>query len=166
MKNLEGLYARAKALRLHGLLAHWSEAIAEARANPADRIEQLIDWEEQERARRSLERRLQDAHISRFKSLCDFDWKWPKRWPIGGATFEALMSLEFLKERRATPYWSRPKWRRQDHVGAQSRPPGASFTATPSCSPALANCSATSPLWIAIPPCAEDYGTTPHPHSC
>jgi DNA replication protein DnaC len=96
MKNLEGLYARAKALRLHGLLAHWSEAIALSSANPADRIEQLLDWEEQERARRSLERRLQDAHIGRFKSLCDFDWKWPKR--CDRATFEALMSLEFLKD--------------------------------------------------------------------
>ena len=95
MKNPEGLKARARALRLHGLLAHWNEATAEP-ALARGWIEPLLDWEEQERARRSLERRLQDAHIGRFKSVCDFDWTWPKR--CDRATFEALMSLDFLKD--------------------------------------------------------------------
>ena len=94
---LEGLHARAKALRLHGLLAHWSEAVAEpALAKAGAWVEQMLDWEEQERARRSLERRLQDAHIGRFKAVCDFDWTWPKR--CDRATFEALMSLDFIKD--------------------------------------------------------------------
>jgi DNA replication protein DnaC len=88
--NLEALCVRAKALRLHGLLAHWEEAIA------GDWVHKLIEWEEQERARRSLVRRLQDAHIGRFKPLCDFDWNWPKR--CDRTTVEALMSLEFLNE--------------------------------------------------------------------
>jgi hypothetical protein len=52
MTNLDALNARAKALNLRGLLAHWSEA------GTADWVQTLIDWEEQERARRSLERRL------------------------------------------------------------------------------------------------------------
>jgi hypothetical protein len=39
----------------------------------------LLGWEEQERARRSLERRLRTAHIGRFKVLCDFDWAGPTR---------------------------------------------------------------------------------------
>jgi DNA replication protein DnaC len=95
MKSFEGLHARAKALRLHGLLAHWPEAI-DGPALAKGWVEQLLDWEEQERARRSLERRLQDAHIGRFKSICDFDWAWPKR--SDRATFEALMSLDFLKD--------------------------------------------------------------------
>ena len=46
MKTLEGLYARAKALRLHGLLAHWSEALAEP-ALAKGWVEQLLNWEEQ-----------------------------------------------------------------------------------------------------------------------
>jgi len=97
MTNLERLYARAKALRRLGLLAHWSEAIAEpALAKTEGWVEQMLDWEEQERARRSLERRLQDAHIGRFKAVCDFDWTWPKR--CDRATFEALMSLDFLED--------------------------------------------------------------------
>ena len=62
----------------------------------ADWVQMLIDWEEAERARRSLERRLKDAHIGRFKPLCDFDWKWPKR--CDQAAIEALMSLEFLND--------------------------------------------------------------------
>src|SRR6204780_3653522 len=90
MKNPDTLQPRAKALHLHGLLAHWSEAAV------AGWPEVLIGWEEDERARRSLERRLQSAHIGRFKPLCDFDWNWPTA--IDRGTFEALMSLDFLKD--------------------------------------------------------------------
>jgi len=56
----------------------------------------VIDWEEQERSRRSLERRLQDAHIGRFKPLCDFDWNWPTR--CDRTAIETLMTLDFLKD--------------------------------------------------------------------
>lgn len=86
----DALRRRAQALHLHGLLANWSEIAAEPWVEP------LILWEEQERLRRSLERRLQAARIGRFKSLCDFDWTWPKRCDRGAV--EALMSLDFLKE--------------------------------------------------------------------
>ncbi|HEX4616447.1 MAG TPA: ATP-binding protein, partial [Stellaceae bacterium] len=90
MNNLDALHARAKALCLHGLLAHWHDATA------AGWLHTLIEWEEQERARRSLERRLKDAHIGRFKPLCDFDWAWPKQ--CDKPAIEALMSLEFLND--------------------------------------------------------------------
>jgi len=90
MTMSEPRQVRAQALHLHGLLAHWTEAIA------AGWVDTLLDWEEQERARRSLERRLKEAHIGRFRSICDFDWAWPKR--CDRSTFEALMSLDFLKE--------------------------------------------------------------------
>ena len=90
MKNPDALQARANVLHLHGLLAHWPEASA------GGWPEALIGWEEDERARRSLERRLQSAHIGRFKPLCDFDWSWPTA--IDRGTFEALMSLDFLKD--------------------------------------------------------------------
>ena len=82
--------ARAAALNLHGLLAHWNEVAAEPW------VMQLLGWEEQERARRGLERRARSAHIGRFKPLCDFNWSWPKR--CDRSTFEALMSLDFLKD--------------------------------------------------------------------
>ena len=89
--DLDPLQARAKALNLYGLLAHWQE-INETAWLPA-----LLDWEEQERARRSLERRLAEAHIGCFKPLSDFDWTWPEQCDRGA--IEALMSIEFLKDK-------------------------------------------------------------------
>jgi len=86
----EPLVARAKALKLYGLLAHW-EAIAESTW-----LEPLIEWEEHERARRSLERRLANAHLGRFKPLADFDWRWPAR--CDREAIEELMTLAFLGE--------------------------------------------------------------------
>jgi hypothetical protein len=44
MSDLGALHARAKALNLHGLLAHWAEATA------GGWVEALLNWEEQERA--------------------------------------------------------------------------------------------------------------------
>lgn len=90
MNPIESLLQRAKALHLHGLLAQWPQVAAEPW------VERLLQWEEEERARRSLERRLTEAHLGRFKPLCDFDWSWPKR--CDRAAIEALMSLDFLKE--------------------------------------------------------------------
>ena len=90
MKHPDALQARAEALHLYGLLAHWPEAVA------AGWPQSLIDWEDEERARRSLERRLRTAHIGRFKPLCDFEWDWPAA--IDRAAFEALMTLDFLKD--------------------------------------------------------------------
>ncbi len=90
MSDPDSLRDRARALHLHGLLSHWSEVATQPWLAP------LIDWEERERARRSLERRLQEAHIGRFKPLCDFDWTWPKR--CDRAAIETLMTLDFLKD--------------------------------------------------------------------
>ena len=86
----DNLRTRAKALNLFGLLVNWEEATA------AGWVRTLLDWEDQERARRSLERRLRNAHIGRFKPLCDFDWNWPKS--CDRAATQALMTLDFLKD--------------------------------------------------------------------
>ncbi len=79
---------RATALQLHGVLAHWSEC-----ANQPW-LESLMGWEETERARRSLERRLRCAHIGRFKPLVDFDWAWPTQ--CDQRAIAELMTLDFL----------------------------------------------------------------------
>lgn len=88
--NPEQLCERAKALRLNGVLAHWSEVVN------TDWLPKLITWEEEERTRRSLERRLGEARIGRFKPLADYDWKWPTR--CDRSAIEGLMSLEFIAE--------------------------------------------------------------------
>lgn len=79
---------RATALQLHGVLAHWAEC--------ADQpwLDSLLSWEETERARRSLERRLRYAHIGRFKPLADFDWAWPQQ--CDQRLIAELMTLDFL----------------------------------------------------------------------
>ena len=92
--NAAELHEQAQGLRLHGLLAHWSEVMADADA--AQRIAQWLRWELQERGRRSLERRLRDAHIGQFKPVADFDWSWPTH--IDRAAIEELMTLQFLAD--------------------------------------------------------------------
>jgi DNA replication protein DnaC len=85
----ESHHLRAENLHLYGLLAHWTEI------EDSHWAIQLIEWEEAERARRSLERRLSSAHIGRFKPMADFDWHWPEQCDRLAIT--ELMSLEFLK---------------------------------------------------------------------
>lgn len=80
--------ARAAALQLHGVLAHWAECAEQPWLLP------LLSWEETERARRSLERRLRGAHIGRFKPLADFDWSWPQQ--CDQRAIAELMTLDFL----------------------------------------------------------------------
>lgn len=83
------LQERARTLRLHGLLAHWDQV-------PVSWIESWITWEETERARRGLLRRLAEAHPGRFKPLADFDWSWPAQCDRQGLS--ALLKLDFLAE--------------------------------------------------------------------
>ncbi|MDY6892040.1 MAG: IS21-like element helper ATPase IstB [Pseudomonadota bacterium] len=91
MNNPEALQARALALKLYGLLAHWEELPDEP-----GWVDTLLSWEETERQRRSLERRLRNARIGRFKTLADFDWSWLTR--CDREAVEDLMGLEFLSE--------------------------------------------------------------------
>lgn len=83
------LQQRATALRLHGILEHWSEV------SQADWLQSVIAWEEQARAQRSLERRIRAGRIGRFKAMADFDWGWPTKCDRGA--IESLMTLEFIK---------------------------------------------------------------------
>jgi DNA replication protein DnaC len=83
--------ARASALKLYGLLAHWDELPSDQ-----DWVDRLLSWEETERQHRSLERRLSSARIGRFKPLADFDWSWLTRCDRDAV--EDLMGLGFIKE--------------------------------------------------------------------
>lgn len=84
------LLQRAKALKLHGLIAHWEEI------KDADWLEKIIHFEETERTQRSHKRRLDSARLGRFKPLSHFDWTWPKK--CDREVIEDLMTLGFLKE--------------------------------------------------------------------
>lgn len=86
------LRERLEALKLHGLLAHFEEISDEPWLAP------LVEWEESERARRGLERRLKRARLGSFKPIADFDWAWPKK--IDRAQIDELFGLEWLARSR------------------------------------------------------------------
>ena len=88
--NSTTLQERAGALKLYGVLAHWEEV------HDQPWLPQLIEWEEQERTRRSLERRIKGARVGRFKTLADFEWSWPKQ--CDQKRVQRWMSLEFLQD--------------------------------------------------------------------
>lgn len=90
-QRMDELKNRACALKLHGLLAHWDE-LAE---QDGQWITRLLQWEDVERKKRGLERRLNNARIGRFKPLADFDWGWPTQ--CDKAAISELMNLEFIR---------------------------------------------------------------------
>ncbi len=86
------LKERAETLKLYGLLNHWDEVEQEPW------LASLLAWEETERARRGLERRLQRARLGTFKPLADYDWSWPKK--IDREQIEELLRFAWLDRGR------------------------------------------------------------------
>lgn len=84
------LKERAKKLGLNGIAARWSEY------ENQEWLEPLIEIEEKERDRRSLERRIREARIGHFKPISEFDWNWPTQ--VQREQIEELFSLSFLDE--------------------------------------------------------------------
>jgi DNA replication protein DnaC len=91
MKTTEDgtLKARLQALKLHGLLEKWDEICTEPW------LQDLVEWEEESRRRRGLERRLKRARLGSFKPMSDFDWAWPKK--IDRAQVEDLFRLDWVQ---------------------------------------------------------------------
>ena len=90
--ELEQLEQQANELKLHGLLAHWHEISEEQHAMLA----QWLGWELLTRKQRSLERRLTNAKLGRFKPLAEFDWQWPQN--IDQTCVHQWMQLDFLTQ--------------------------------------------------------------------
>ena len=84
------LQGKTRKLGLYGILAHWDEY------GKKPWLPALLQIEEDERARRSLERRRQTAKLTQFKSMADFNWSWPKS--IDREQIEDIMRLSFLDE--------------------------------------------------------------------
>ncbi len=88
--NDDELRLRARKLGLFGLVAHWSEL------SEHDLIARIVEIEEQERKRRSLERRLKRAKIGLVKPMVDFEWGWPSK--IDRPQIEDTLSLDFIAD--------------------------------------------------------------------
>lgn len=90
-----------ESLRLLGL-RHSADALDDLialatknRWGPRQFLEHLARIELDDRAKRSLERRLGRSRLGRFKPMADFDWTWPKR--IDRDAVEAALRLDFLE---------------------------------------------------------------------
>ena len=81
---------RIRTLGLWGLLAHYHEVKDHAW------VKTLVEWEEKERGQRSLERRIQNSRIGRFKPMTDFDWNWPTK--IDREHIDELFNFSFIDE--------------------------------------------------------------------
>ena len=86
----QALCERAKKLGLWGLVGAWDELGSESW------VKKLLAYEEKERARRSLERRISNAKLGPFKAMADFEWDWPTR--IDRELVEDALTLGFLGE--------------------------------------------------------------------
>jgi DNA replication protein DnaC len=84
------LFQRTQSLGLRGLIAHWSDTHAESW------LPTVLGYEEQERARRSLERRKRAASIGALKPMADFDWAWPRK--IDREAVDDALSCQFISE--------------------------------------------------------------------
>jgi DNA replication protein DnaC len=90
--NLRALGLRRTAEDLADLLARATKS----RWSPTVLLEELARAETQDRARRSLERRLARARLGRFKPMADFDWAWPKL--LDRDAVERVLRLDFLAD--------------------------------------------------------------------
>src|SRR5713101_6153700 len=90
VKGLAALGLRHTAAQLDDVVA----LATKRRWSPTQLLEHLVETEQQERARRSLERRLLRSRLGRFTPMSDFDWAWPTR--IDRALVEAVLHLDFL----------------------------------------------------------------------
>lgn len=81
---------RLELLGLHAMVEHYDE-IADA-----DWLPWLLEKEEQERQRRSLERRRKMARLGRFKAMADYDWSWPDK--LDRRLVDELFALRFVEQ--------------------------------------------------------------------
>lgn len=80
----------ARRLGLWGMLASWE------RFGREPWVDDLLAAEAEERRRRSLERRVRNSRLGRFKPICDFDWSWPDS--IDREHVEEILQLGFLED--------------------------------------------------------------------
>jgi DNA replication protein DnaC len=95
------LPSRLTALGLRHVADNLDDLVAVAqkrRLGARELLEHLVDLEEKDRARRSLERRTTRSRIGRFKPIADYDWNWPTR--IDRPRVEAAVQLDFFTDHR------------------------------------------------------------------
>jgi len=98
---MSDLSRNLRSLGFHYCGEHLDDLIAHAtkkRMTPRQLLEHIVHLENQERARRSLERRLARSRLGPFKPMSDFEWDWPTK--ISRADVESALELDFLEHGR------------------------------------------------------------------
>jgi DNA replication protein DnaC len=93
-QRLRDLGLRATSEGLDDLIAQATKE----RWSPAQLLERVVDIDEKDRVRRSLDRRFTDSHLGRFKPMTDFDWAWPTK--IDRELVDRALGGDYLAERR------------------------------------------------------------------
>lgn len=88
---MKELREKAKKLGFKAIAANWEQYANQPWLEP------LLLAEEQEKDRKSLERRIREAQIGQFKPMSEMDWDWPDL--IDRGQIEDLFSLNFLQEK-------------------------------------------------------------------
>lgn len=88
---MNSLKERVRRLGLRAVISSWEQYEREEWLAP------LVLAEEQERDRRSFERRVREAHIGQFKPLSEFEWDWPEK--IDREQIEDLFKLDFMTDK-------------------------------------------------------------------
>jgi DNA replication protein DnaC len=91
------LASNLKRLGLHRIAGDLDDLIARAtrsRWSPVQILEAVVTAEVEDRARRSVERRLKRARLGRFKSIADWEWDWPKG--LNRPALERVLALDFI----------------------------------------------------------------------
>lgn len=89
-RQLDALGLRGAAEQIDDILS----LAAKKRWAPAQLLEHIVQVEQADRSRRSLERRLARSKLGSFKPMDQFDWDWPAK--IDRSVVEACLKLEFL----------------------------------------------------------------------
>ena len=97
----QDLQSRLHSIGLRALPEQLDDFVALAtkkRWGPTELLEHVCEREQQERARRSLERRTARSRLGRFKPMSDFDWSWPTA--IDRDAVESALRLDFVERAR------------------------------------------------------------------
>jgi len=92
---------RLRALGLHALAIEYDDILAtgiKKRWSIEHALEYIVTHEEEERARRSIERRQRTSKLGNFKPIADFDWTWPTR--VNQASIHDALELGFMRENK------------------------------------------------------------------
>ena len=95
------LRERLRGMGLHALANDYDDILSmsiKKRWTLEHALHYIANREEEEHARRTIERRQRTSKLGRFKPVADFDWKWPSR--INQPTVHDALDLGFMRENK------------------------------------------------------------------